>query len=324
MPIQISVIIPTYNRIEQLKKCLYSLFDQTFSRTNFEIIIIDDGSTDATENLVKSLQKKYKNLKYFKQKNKGPASARNLGLKHAKGHILAFLDDDCKVNDDWLDSLVNLHGDNNTFIIGGEIVNEGNIFAKTVQISQVFWLNTIHTVSVKTLKDFLNLIKKFEDSGPQRFVNFLPSNNFSFKKIILKDVVFDESFYITGEDLDLCQTLKDKGYKLLYDPAIKVKHNPRLNFFSFIKKHFLYGRGFGYFKRKHASYHFNIPDSFSNLVKFFLEPLFVPFVLSFSSNQIKYGILCFPLFFLQEIFFRIGFLNGYYDKNFKASQPVIK
>lgn len=318
----LSVVIPTYNRVGQLKDCLDFLFNQTYKK--FAIIVVDDGSTDGTEDLVRDLQKGYKNLKYLKQKNKGPAAARNLGLKHAKGRILVFLDDDCEVDNDWLDNWVKLHGNNNTFVIGGEIVNEGNIFVKTVQISQMFWFNTIHTISVKTLKDFLNLIKKFEDSGHRRFVNFLPSNNFSFKRKALKDVKFDESFYITGEDLDLCQTLKNKGYKLWYEPSIKVKHNPRLNFFSFIKKYFLYGRGFGYFKRKHASYHFNIPDSFSNSVKFFLEPLFVPFILSFSSNQIKHKILCFPLFFLQEILFRIGFLNGYYNKSFKASQPAIK
>ncbi|MDP2922220.1 MAG: glycosyltransferase [Candidatus Omnitrophota bacterium] len=324
MSIQLSVIIPTCNRVEHLKECLKSLFDQTFSRTNFEIVVVDDGSTDNTTSLVRLLQKKYKNLKYFKQENKGPAAARNLGLKHTKGHILVLLDDDCEVDNNWLDNLVKLHRDNNTSIMGGEIVNKGNVFAQTAQIAQTFWLSTIHTSHVKTLKDFLKLIKKFEGSGPRRFVNFLPSNNFSFKRRVLKNVAFDESFYITGEDLDLCQTLKDKGYKLWYDPAIKIKHNPQLNFFSFIKKHFLYGRGFGYFKRKHASYHFNIPNSFSNSIKFFLEPLFIPFILSFSSNQIKYKILCFPLFFLQEIFFRIGFLNGYYDKNFKDSQPVIK
>lgn len=85
----ISVIIPTYNRANFLHEAIESINDQNYS--NLEIIIVDDGSTDNTKKIVKNLGS---NLKYIYQKNKGPAAARNTGLKVAKGEIIGFLDSD--------------------------------------------------------------------------------------------------------------------------------------------------------------------------------------------------------------------------------------
>lgn len=90
----ISIIIPTYNRAHILSKTIKSVLEQSYK--NFELLICDDGSTDETERLVKSI--KDTRIIYLKQENKGPGAARNLGLKNAKGEIIAFLDSD----DEWL------------------------------------------------------------------------------------------------------------------------------------------------------------------------------------------------------------------------------
>ena len=88
---QFSVVIPTFNRLEVLKCALRSVFAQSFS--NYEIIIVDDGSSDGTAGYIKSLGGQVTAL--FQQ-NKGPAAARNFGAKLAKGEYIAFLDsDDC-------------------------------------------------------------------------------------------------------------------------------------------------------------------------------------------------------------------------------------
>lgn len=84
-----SVIIPTYNRVTLLKEALDSVFSQTF--TDYEIIIVDDGSTDMTLEMLKSYGDK---IKLLTQKNSGPGAARNLGASVAKGEYLAFLDSD--------------------------------------------------------------------------------------------------------------------------------------------------------------------------------------------------------------------------------------
>ena len=88
----LSVIIPTYNRKDILRESLTSLFNQTLSSEKYEIIVIDDGSIDETGDMVKELiPKSPVILKYFRQENKGPASARNLGILNAQGKIILFI-----------------------------------------------------------------------------------------------------------------------------------------------------------------------------------------------------------------------------------------
>jgi len=91
----VSVIIPTYNRAHLVGRAIQSVLNQTYK--DFELIIIDDGSTDNTENIIKEFQKKDKRTKYIKHnKNKGGSAARNTGIKAAKGEYIAFQDSDCE------------------------------------------------------------------------------------------------------------------------------------------------------------------------------------------------------------------------------------
>ncbi len=84
-----SVIIPTYNRAKLLREALDSVLAQTCA--DFEIIVVDDGSTDETAERVAVLAEK---VRYYRQENQGPGAARNLGLKNARGRYVAFLDSD--------------------------------------------------------------------------------------------------------------------------------------------------------------------------------------------------------------------------------------
>ncbi len=88
----ISIIIPTYNEEEDIAKCIASLLNQT--QKDFELIIVDDGSTDKTKEIVKTFVKKDKRVKLIKGEHKGPGFSRNLGAKKAKGKVLVFVDAD--------------------------------------------------------------------------------------------------------------------------------------------------------------------------------------------------------------------------------------
>ncbi len=91
---RVSIIIPTHNRVIFLKEALDSVIKQSFS--DFELIVVDDGSTDGTADLVA----KYPGVRYIYQKNRGVSSARNLGIRSARGNFIAFLDsDDLWLND---------------------------------------------------------------------------------------------------------------------------------------------------------------------------------------------------------------------------------
>ncbi|MBW6458291.1 MAG: glycosyltransferase family 2 protein, partial [FCB group bacterium] len=98
-----SVIVPTYNRLEEIRELLASLEKQTFAHAGFEIIIVDDGSTDDTEACVRDFEKKGSlNLSFYKQDHKGPGPARNTGMEHAAGEYYVFIDSDCIADENWL------------------------------------------------------------------------------------------------------------------------------------------------------------------------------------------------------------------------------
>ena len=96
-----SVVIPTYNRPSQLRECLEALADQDYPRTAFEVIVVDDGSTESLRGIDDLFRAKLP-LVFLRQQNAGPASARNTGAQHAKGRYIAFTDDDCVPARDWL------------------------------------------------------------------------------------------------------------------------------------------------------------------------------------------------------------------------------
>ena len=93
----VSVIIPTYNRAHLIGRAIKSVLNQTYK--DFELIIVDDSSTDNTEDIVRKYQKKDERIKYIlHKKNRGGSVARNTGIKSSKGEYIAFLDSD----DEWL------------------------------------------------------------------------------------------------------------------------------------------------------------------------------------------------------------------------------
>jgi len=101
---KISIIIPTYNEKLVLEDCIESLGEQTLE--DFEIILVDDGSTDGTVEILRNLQSTISNFHFFEQKHQGAGAARNLGAERAKGENLVFVDADMTFDKDFLKKLV--------------------------------------------------------------------------------------------------------------------------------------------------------------------------------------------------------------------------
>jgi glycosyltransferase involved in cell wall biosynthesis len=101
---RISTIIPTYNEKGVLEKCIESLGGQTLS--DLEIVVVDDGSTDGTLEILKNLKRLLPNFKFVRQNHRGPGAARNLGVSLAKGEILVFVDADMTFEENFLKNLV--------------------------------------------------------------------------------------------------------------------------------------------------------------------------------------------------------------------------
>src|SRR4051794_3983148 len=89
----VSVVVPTFNRRAGLERLLRALAIQTYPADLFEVVVVDDGSTDGTYAHLRRLVLPFTS-RYYRQRNQGPAAARNLGVHHARGRLLVFLDDD--------------------------------------------------------------------------------------------------------------------------------------------------------------------------------------------------------------------------------------
>ena len=89
---KVTIIIPTYNRAQSITKAIKSVLNQTYQ--NIEVLVVDDGSTDNTEDIVKKIIKQDNRLKYISQINQGAPTARNTGIKYAQGDYIAFNDSD--------------------------------------------------------------------------------------------------------------------------------------------------------------------------------------------------------------------------------------
>ena len=125
--ITISVIIPVYNAEKYLKTCLDSLISQTYA--NYEVLCVDDGSTDHSLNILRFYEKKDNRIKVFTQENAGPAAARNKALEYATGDYISFVDADDYLVENAFEILVEVAGEKENWdliIFGGNVIGEKN------------------------------------------------------------------------------------------------------------------------------------------------------------------------------------------------------
>lgn len=141
---KISVIIPTYNEEKVIEECLKSLSKQSFNdlpagRQGFEVVVVDDGSTDTTYKIVSKLKFTSYKLQIFKTSHLGAGGARNEGVKHAKGEILVFVDSDMVFKEDFLEKLVRpiiLGKAKGTFSKDEYVSNWNNVWARCWNINE--------------------------------------------------------------------------------------------------------------------------------------------------------------------------------------------
>lgn len=113
----ISIIVPIYNTAKYLPKCLDSIITQTYK--NLEIILINDGSTDNSGEIIKKYTKKDKRIKTINQENQGQSNARNNGLKIASGNYISFIDSDDTIEPNFIEKLLNTYDDNTSLSVCG-------------------------------------------------------------------------------------------------------------------------------------------------------------------------------------------------------------
>ena len=214
---RLSIIIPTYNRKNALLETLKAFCEQTYK--DFEIIIVDDGSTDGTKEIVEELNLPLE-IKYVFQNNRGPASARNLGIRQSKEKIVFFTGDDMVPSRNLLEEHIEAHraGDKNTAILG---------YTK--------WAYQIKmTPFRKFLTNYHFAYSAITDKNNVYWGYFFTSNVSVHRSLLKKAGLFDEEFpYAAYEDTELGHRLFQQGMKLMLNKKAIVYHNHPVDFKSY-------------------------------------------------------------------------------------------
>ena len=154
MPI-VSVIVPIYNVQEYLIGCLESISNQTIK--DIEIICVNDGSTDESGSLLETFALKDNRIRVVHQKNKGPGSARNVGLDMAKGEYIAFCDSDDYWHPCFLEKLLPLFNQYNADVVGAKLIHTSEKYK--LQFKDLSFFKSKIFVSETPMVDFLRITK---------------------------------------------------------------------------------------------------------------------------------------------------------------------
>lgn len=209
----ISIIIPTRDRKAILAKTLESFLGQGYPKEKYEIIVVDDGSVDNTEELFTPEGEYGVTVKYFRQPQRGPAAARNLGIKNAAGEIILIVNDDAIAEPGLIEEHINWHRRYPQEYIG---VLGFLTWSKELEITPF-----MHWLECGGPQFDYSQIQGI-DATWKRFW----ACNVSLKKAFLLDAgLFNEEFpYAAWEDIELGYRLHLKGFKLVYNRKAAAYH----------------------------------------------------------------------------------------------------
>lgn len=224
----VSVIVPTFNDSATLRKCVESLAGQTW--VSLEILVINDGSTDSTGQLLGQLESEFPQLRAFHLPFKqGAATARNLGFREARGEILALIDGDMWAPPDWIEQLV-------APLLKGEAEVTGGpdyVPATAPLVSRCIGYSMDSVMTNAGLR-----------LGDTRLVNYLPGtgNMAIFSRCLEAAGEFDVRFHDTGEDKEWLYRVRQAGARFLYLPHALAWHERRPDIVLHARKQLLSGR----------------------------------------------------------------------------------
>ena len=221
MNIDASVVVCTFNGESRIIRTLSSLVEQRYHKDAYEIIVIDNNSTDRTSELVNSfiLNHPEYNIRYFLEKPQGLSYARNRGIKESRGKVVAFIDDDAEADRNWLSRIVVTFEKNHVECVGGRVQG---VFLENKKPE---WLH-------KDLLPFLGIIDYGGRKRSLSYPRYPFGVNIAFKRSVFENIGMFETrlgrkgaCLLSGEEAALCCEMEKKGAKILYAPDILVYHN---------------------------------------------------------------------------------------------------
>jgi GT2 family glycosyltransferase len=228
MKLPISIILPTYNRIDRLKRVLAALEAQTYARSDFEVVVVSDGSRDGTDDYLRTLQTPLRLTPVF-QNNQGVAVARNTGLARAGGEIALFIDDDVVPAPDLIAEHLRLHGEHDAAIVVlGPMLTPPDFKMQP-------WARWEQAMLNKQYRDIL--AGRWEPVARQ----FYTGNTSLLRRHVLDAGGFDPAFR-RAEDVELAYRLAQRGLRFVFNPRAVGYHYAERSFASWLAIPYAYGR----------------------------------------------------------------------------------
>lgn len=196
----VTVVIPAYNAQTTLRGCLDSVCASTFPETQMQILVVDNNSNDSTPSILASYAPRVQSLQ---EKKRGRAVARNCGITHAQGEIIAFTDSDCIVEREWLAHLIEPFADENVGIVGGAI--------RSVQPS-----NAIEQFG-EQIHDQARAIRLYRPA-------YVSTGNCAIPRRLLTALGMYNEQFERGEDTDLTWRILQAGKQVVYQGNAVVYH----------------------------------------------------------------------------------------------------
>jgi GT2 family glycosyltransferase len=222
---RMSVVVCTHNGSRTIRDCLDGL--KRLEYPNCEVIVVDDGSTDGTADIVRAYD-----VRLIRTENRGLSAARNTGMRAATGEIVAYLDDDAYPDPHWLHYIASAFARNGHAGVGGPNVpppGDGPI-AECIANAPG---GPVHVL--------------LSDSEAEH----LPGCNMAFRKTCLEAIGgFDPQFRVAGDDVDVCWRLQQRGWTLGFHAAAMVWHHRRGSLRTYWRQQRGYGKAEGLLKRK--------------------------------------------------------------------------
>ena len=217
----VSVVISCYNKRETIAQSIRSLLLQEGVR--FELIVVDDGSTDGSDNILDDFSKDER-VKTIRKDHNGISATKNIGLANARSDIVYFVDGDCVLGQNSLSRLLSCFESSRVGCVGGAVraLNKSSLIAKAIELMQ-------------------NEVERKWPFG---------ANVAYSKEALDRARGFDESAE-AGEDVDLFLRINKMGYDFTYDPAIVARTVNPESFLSFLSQRFHWGIGFAQLAARH-------------------------------------------------------------------------
>jgi len=297
----VSVIVPVLNGEATIEALLESLLKIDYPKEKIEIAIVDGNSTDKTRDIVA----KYP-VKLLIEKREGPNAARNTGIKHTNGEIIAFTDSDCAVPKNWVKKIVENFRESKIGCVGGDVKGLNNDFFSKYADNSIFPM--IRTFEKR---------KELDSIGP---LEGCPVGcNMSFRREALKDVGgFDESIRYSFEEDEIIERICRTGYKLILDSQVLVWHKHRSNLRDVLKQSFKYGKGTGSLLKRPKNQKLVRRWFFINLLGLLQAALTIGFVV-FLIMTAKWEIL-FLVFLATILLPLLGIMTLYAHKALKSKE----